>query len=42
MPAAHAEGLVGAVDVTILDDAGHLAHMEKAKEVNDLILAQAA
>jgi hypothetical protein len=28
--------------VTVLREAGHLAHMEKAKEVNELILAQAA
>jgi hypothetical protein len=42
VPAAHGEGLPDKVKVTILQDAGHLAHMEKAKEVNDLILAQAA
>jgi len=42
VPAAHGEGLPASVEVTILDGAGHLAHMEKAKEVNDLILAQAA
>jgi pyruvate dehydrogenase E2 component (dihydrolipoamide acetyltransferase) len=39
VPAAHGEGLPAAVEVTILDGAGHLAHMEKAKEVNDIILA---
>jgi pyruvate dehydrogenase E2 component (dihydrolipoamide acetyltransferase) len=31
VPAAHGEGLPAAVEVTILDGAGHLAHMEKAK-----------
>ncbi len=42
VPASHGQGLPGSVKVTVLDEAGHLAHMEKAKEVNDLILAQAA
>ena len=42
VPAAHAEGLPDNVKVTVLADAGHLAHMEKAREVNELILAQAA
>lgn len=40
IPAAQADGLAGTVDLAILDDAGHLAHMEKAKEVNELILAR--
>lgn len=42
VPAAHGQGLPSSVKVTVLDHAGHLAHMEKAKEVNDLILAQVA
>ncbi|NJO36658.1 MAG: acetoin dehydrogenase dihydrolipoyllysine-residue acetyltransferase subunit, partial [Rhizobiales bacterium] len=37
LPASHAEGLPGHVTVTIFDDAGHMPHMEKAAEVNDLI-----
>jgi pyruvate dehydrogenase E2 component (dihydrolipoamide acetyltransferase) len=41
VPAAHGQGLPGNVKVTVLEGAGHLAHMEKAKEVNDLVLAQA-
>jgi pyruvate dehydrogenase E2 component (dihydrolipoamide acetyltransferase) len=39
VPAAHGQGLPGSVQVTVLDHAGHLAHMEKAKEVNELVLA---
>ena len=34
-----AQGLPGSVQVTVLDHAGHLAHMEKSKEVNELVLA---
>jgi pyruvate dehydrogenase E2 component (dihydrolipoamide acetyltransferase) len=41
VPAAHAQGLPDSVKVTILEGAGHLTHMEKAREVNDLILGQA-
>jgi pyruvate dehydrogenase E2 component (dihydrolipoamide acetyltransferase) len=37
IPAAHAEGLPGNVKVTVLDDAGHMPHMEAASEVNRLI-----
>jgi pyruvate dehydrogenase E2 component (dihydrolipoamide acetyltransferase) len=37
IPAAHAEGLPASIKVTVLDDTGHLAHMERAHEVNDLI-----
>ncbi|MEK0083558.1 acetoin dehydrogenase dihydrolipoyllysine-residue acetyltransferase subunit [Benzoatithermus flavus] len=37
VPVAHAEGLPANVKVTILEGAGHLAHMEKAQEVNALI-----
>lgn len=40
IPAAQADGLAGTVDLALLDDAGHLAHMERAKEVNELILAR--
>ena len=39
VPAAHGQGLPGSVQVTVLDHAGHLAHMEKSKEVNELVLA---
>jgi pyruvate dehydrogenase E2 component (dihydrolipoamide acetyltransferase) len=39
VPASHGEGLPSSVAVTILDSAGHLAHMEKAKEINEIILA---
>ncbi|HEX6014742.1 MAG TPA: acetoin dehydrogenase dihydrolipoyllysine-residue acetyltransferase subunit, partial [Geminicoccaceae bacterium] len=37
VPASHAEGLPASVRVTVLDEAGHLVHMEKAAEVNGLI-----
>ena len=37
IPAAHAEALAGRLPVHILDEAGHLPHMEKAGEVNRLI-----
>ena len=33
---SHSEGLPPAIEVR-LDEAGHLVHMEKAPEVNDLI-----
>jgi pyruvate dehydrogenase E2 component (dihydrolipoyllysine-residue acetyltransferase) len=39
IPVAHAEGLVGKLPVHIIDDAGHLPHMEKSGEVNRLIAA---
>ncbi|MBV8590526.1 MAG: alpha/beta fold hydrolase, partial [Acetobacteraceae bacterium] len=42
VPASHAENLPAAVKVSIFDDAGHLAHMEKAGETNALIEAQVA
>lgn len=42
VPAAHGQGLPAVVGVTFLDGAGHLAHMEKAKEVNELVLARVA
>ena len=37
IPLAHAEALAGKLQVHILDDAGHLPHMEKSGEVNRLI-----
>jgi len=37
IPLAHAEALAGRIQVHIVDDAGHLPHMEKAGEVNRLI-----
>jgi pyruvate dehydrogenase E2 component (dihydrolipoyllysine-residue acetyltransferase) len=37
IPAAHAEALAGKRPVHIIDDAGHLPHMEKSGEVNRLI-----
>jgi pyruvate dehydrogenase E2 component (dihydrolipoamide acetyltransferase) len=37
IPARHAEGLPSKVHVHVLDGAGHMVHMEKAAEVNDLI-----
>jgi pyruvate dehydrogenase E2 component (dihydrolipoamide acetyltransferase) len=40
LPSAHAEGLPANVEVTVFDDAGHMPHMEKAAQVNDLIRAQ--
>jgi pyruvate dehydrogenase E2 component (dihydrolipoamide acetyltransferase) len=39
IPASHAEGLPASVPVHVLDDAGHMVHMEKAAEVNQLIEA---
>ncbi len=37
VPAAHAAGLPEAIAVHLLDDAGHMAHMERAGDVNALI-----
>jgi pyruvate dehydrogenase E2 component (dihydrolipoamide acetyltransferase) len=37
VPPGHADGLPSAIKVTRLPHAGHLAHMEKASEVNALI-----
>jgi len=45
IPVAHAEALAGRVPVHILDQAGHLPHMEKSGEVSRLIarfIAQSA
>jgi pyruvate dehydrogenase E2 component (dihydrolipoamide acetyltransferase) len=39
IPASHAEGLPPSVPVHVFDDAGHMVHMEKAAEVNQLIEA---
>jgi pyruvate dehydrogenase E2 component (dihydrolipoamide acetyltransferase) len=39
LPASHAEGLPAGVSVVVLDDAGHMVHMEKAAEVNDRLRA---
>jgi pyruvate dehydrogenase E2 component (dihydrolipoyllysine-residue acetyltransferase) len=37
IPAAHGEALAGKPPLYILDNAGHLPHMEKSAEVNRLI-----
>ena len=37
LPASHADGLPDGVTVTLYDNAGHMPHMEKAAEVNELI-----
>jgi pyruvate dehydrogenase E2 component (dihydrolipoamide acetyltransferase) len=37
IPVRHSEGLPSKIHVHRLDDAGHMVHMEKAAEVNDLI-----
>jgi pyruvate dehydrogenase E2 component (dihydrolipoamide acetyltransferase) len=37
IPARHTEGLPSKVHVHVLDGAGHMVHMEKAAEVNQLI-----
>jgi pyruvate dehydrogenase E2 component (dihydrolipoamide acetyltransferase) len=42
IPVAHAEALAGRVPVHLLDNVGHLPHMEKANEVNRLIAALVA
>ena len=39
VPASHGQGLPARVQVTVFEDAGHLAHMEKAGEVNAAIAA---
>lgn len=39
IPVSHSEGLPAAIPVHVLDDAGHMVHMEKAAEVNQLIQA---
>ena len=45
LPPSHGQGLPDRVQVTVFEDAGHLAHMEKAGEVNaaiEALLARAA
>jgi pyruvate dehydrogenase E2 component (dihydrolipoamide acetyltransferase) len=37
LPAIHAEGLPASVAVTRIPGAGHIAHMEKASEINSII-----
>jgi pyruvate dehydrogenase E2 component (dihydrolipoamide acetyltransferase) len=37
IPVGHSEGLPSRVHVHVFDDAGHMVHMEKAAEVNQLI-----
>jgi pyruvate dehydrogenase E2 component (dihydrolipoamide acetyltransferase) len=37
IPVRHTEGLPAGIRVHVLEDAGHMVHMEKAAEVNDLI-----
>jgi pyruvate dehydrogenase E2 component (dihydrolipoamide acetyltransferase) len=39
LPVSHAEGLPAGVSVTLLDDAGHMVHLEKAAEVNQKLHA---
>jgi pyruvate dehydrogenase E2 component (dihydrolipoamide acetyltransferase) len=40
IPARHAEGLPASIPVRVFPDAGHMVHMEKAAEVNELIKAR--
>ena len=42
VPPSHAEGLPGNVPVYVIDNAGHMVHMEAAGEVNRLIAEHAA
>jgi pyruvate dehydrogenase E2 component (dihydrolipoamide acetyltransferase) len=42
LPASHAEGLPDSVKVTIYANTGHMPHMERATEVNDLIAGMVA
>jgi pyruvate dehydrogenase E2 component (dihydrolipoyllysine-residue acetyltransferase) len=39
IPARHAGGLPASIPVRVFRDAGHMVHMEKAAEVNELIKA---
>lgn len=39
LPASHAQGLPAEVPVHVFENAGHLVHMERAADVNRLILA---
>jgi pyruvate dehydrogenase E2 component (dihydrolipoamide acetyltransferase) len=38
IPVRHSEGLPSKIALHVFDDAGHMVHMEKAAEVNDLIV----
>ncbi len=42
IPANHAQGLPASIQVTTMGDAGHIVHMEKAPEVNELIARHAS
>jgi len=37
IPSAHAAGLPANIEVRVLERAGHMAHMERAREVNELL-----
>lgn len=37
LPASHADGLPDQIDVTVYEKTGHMPHMEKASDVNELI-----
>ncbi len=37
IPATHAGGLPSSVEVHVFDDAGHMVHMERAKDVNAIL-----
>ena len=37
VPSSHGQGLPASIKVTFLENTGHLAHMERAAEVNELI-----
>jgi len=39
LPAAHAEGLPASIAVVRMPGAGHVVHLEKASEVNEVIRA---
>jgi len=39
IPPSHAEGLPESIDVTVLDEAGHMVHMEQARAVTDRLTA---
>ncbi len=38
IPATHASGLPSSVEVHLFDDAGHMVHMERAKDVNAILV----
>jgi pyruvate dehydrogenase E2 component (dihydrolipoamide acetyltransferase) len=42
LPVSHSQGLPASVKVSVIEGAGHLVHMEKAGEVNDLIARHVA